>query len=65
MSFKKRFVSEKSIKYYLDNNLSFNELFKADAMICLDSVSSKVFELYSRINDTEKLKTEILKLYGQ
>jgi len=46
MGFNKRFVEKETIELYLKKNKSLSNLFKADALIFMDKVSSKVYEMY-------------------
>jgi hypothetical protein len=46
MSFQNRYVDEKLIQYYFDNNKPLKVLFKNDTLVLEDKISSMVYELY-------------------
>jgi hypothetical protein len=46
MGFNSRFVSENTIKEYLEEKKQLKKLFSSDAFIFMDEVSSKVFDLH-------------------
>jgi len=60
MGFNKRFVSENTIKEYLEEKKPLKKLFSSDAFIFMDEVSSKVFDLYNK-GLTDKEIEKILK----
>jgi len=58
MGFNKRLVSEETIKNSLKNKQPLSDLFKADAIIFMDNLASKVYTLH-----TEGYSDEEIKLY--
>lgn len=60
MSFTKKFVDYQLVEKCLNDNLTLDVLFKSDAIIFMDEISSKVYEWYSQqIPNTEiKIKLE-------
>lgn len=59
MGFNKRVVSKNVIEEAIKSEKSLKSLFKADAVIVMDNVSTKVHELLS--NGTEE--REVIKLF--
>lgn len=56
MGFNKRFVDKEIIEHYIKENKSFKVLFKADAFIFMDNLSSKVYEWYSSGKSDDEIK---------
>jgi|LakMenEpi03Aug12_release.lakeMendotaPanAssembly.Ray.scaffolds.fasta_scaffold551200_2 hypothetical protein len=46
MGFNKRLVSKETVQNSFKNKQSLSELFKADAVIFMDSIASKVYSLH-------------------
>lgn len=59
MGFNKRFVDKKVIETYLRNESTLDQLFKADALIFMDSVASEVYKLYTKGLSDEEIKQKI------
>jgi len=54
MGFNKRYVSIETIQNQIKNKKPLKELFKADAFIFTDKISTKVFQLvYDGVNEKE------------
>lgn len=60
MSFTKKFVDYQLVEKCLNDDLTLDVLFKSDAIIFMDEISSKVYEWHSQqIPNTEiKIKLE-------
>ena len=56
MEFYKRFVSQDTIENTLKNKQPLSELFKADAIIFMDNLASKVYTLHSEGHSDEEIK---------
>lgn len=59
MGFNKVFVDKEILVKYLEKNKPLKMLFKADAFIFLDSISSEAYELYTRGATDEEIKKKI------
>jgi hypothetical protein len=62
MGFNKRFVDKKVIETYLNGDSTLEKLFKADALIFMDSLASEVYKLYIKGVSDEDIKLKISKL---
>lgn len=57
MGFNKRYIDLKIIEDYISNGKSLNKLFKSDALIFTDSISSEIYDWFCDGLDIEiKLK---------
>lgn len=65
MGFNKRFIDKKILEFYIKENKSFSILFKADAFIFLDPLSSKVYDMYSSGTPEEEIKNKWEKLVNE
>jgi hypothetical protein len=59
MGFNKVYVDEEKLFKYLDNDKPLKKLFKADAFIFMDKISSYAFELYSHGTNDEQIKLKL------
>lgn len=59
MGFNKRYVNKKTIETYINENKSLDSLFKADAFIFMDSVSSEIYKLYAKNESIEVIKSKL------
>lgn len=55
MGFNKRLVSEETIENSLKNKQPLSDLFKADAIIFMDNIASKVYTLHSEGHSDEEI----------
>jgi hypothetical protein len=62
MGFNKRFVDKNKIETYLKGGSTLEQLFKADALIFMDSLASEVYKLYSKGVSDEDIKLKILQI---
>lgn len=62
MGFNKRFVDKKVIETYLNGHSTLEQLFKADALIFMDSLASEVYKLHTKGVSDEDIKLKISKL---
>lgn len=62
MGFNKRFVDKKTIESYFSNGMTLKDVFKADALIFMDSFASDVFELYTKGISDEEIKSKLLEI---
>ena len=62
MGFNKRFVDKKVIETYLNGSSTLVQLFKADALIFMDSLASEVYKLYTKGVSDEEIKLKILQI---
>lgn len=61
MGFNKRTVDEELLMRYINNNKPLKSLFKADAFIFLDKISSYAFDLYYQGDSDEVVKLKLKK----
>jgi hypothetical protein len=59
MGFNKRFVEKELLERYFENNKPLKELFKADAFIFMDDISSKAYDYYCDGLSDELIKIKI------
>ncbi len=59
MGFNKRFVDKNKIETYLKGGSTLEQLFKADALIFMDSLASEVYKLHSKGVSDEDIKLKI------
>lgn len=62
MGFNKRFVDSEKVKKCLNENGKLKDLFRADAIIFLDEISSEVFEWYSKGMSDGEIKNKLKNL---
>lgn len=59
MGFNKVYVEEELLMKYINNNKPLSKLFKADAFIFMDKISSYAYDLYSQGNSDEIIKLKL------
>jgi len=59
MGFNKVYVEEELLMRYFNNNKPLSKLFKADAFIFMDKISSYAYDLYSQGNSDEIIKLKL------
>jgi hypothetical protein len=59
MGFNKRIVDEEILMKYFEKNKPLKMLFKADALIFMDNISSEAYDLYTRGMSDEEIKKTI------
>ena len=59
MGFNKVIVDKEILIKYLEKNKPLKMLFKADALIFMDNISSEAYELYSKGLSDKEIKTII------
>ncbi len=59
MGFNKRFVDTRMIERYLNGEQSLEKLFKADAFIFMDNLSSQVYRWYEKGRSDDEIKNKI------
>jgi hypothetical protein len=63
MGFNKRLVSKETIQNSFKNKQSLSELFKADAVIFMDSIASTAYQLYQEGYTDNQIKKHLDKIY--
>lgn len=59
MGFNKMFVDEEILMMYFEKNKPLKTLFKADALIFMDKISSEAHDLYTKGMSDEEIKLTI------
>ena len=62
MGFNKRFIDINTINRYLEGKEKLDILFRADALIFMDDVASKVYKWYTNKLTDEEIKLKIKEL---
>jgi len=65
MGFNKRIVDEEILMKYFEKNKPLKMLFKADALIFMDNISSEVYDLYTRGMSDEEIKLTIKNIQNE
>jgi hypothetical protein len=62
MGFTKRFISKELILSTRKEGMRISSLFNCDSIICTDSFSFKILNLYSQGKSEDELKSQVLEM---